>query len=85
MHNNFKTTYKMNNDLIQVVNKKSGEIYYCKGMTYAALVIGCQISQVKQMMMKIGSCKYDNDWELKMIDGSNIKWKYINTGLPYEE
>lgn len=61
------------NDLFKLTNLKTGEVVHCMNVFNACQVAG--IVPSKQYYFMLG--RVYNDWQLSVIDGSEIKWKDI--------
>lgn len=67
---------KIDNRLIKITNKDSGEYRYFTKDSYVQLYIGCSQSSIPQI--KTGATLKYKNWKYELVDGSQIKWKDIN-------
>lgn len=67
---------KRDNFLMKFTNEDTGEYRYFTKDSYARQWIGCSITALGQIQSGT-SLKYKN-WKYELVDGSEIKYKYIN-------
>lgn len=62
---------KRDNNLIKVTNLKTNEVWWCTKTTYASRIMNCTPASVFLD-------KYKDDFNVVLVDGSEVKWKDIN-------
>lgn len=67
---------KRDDFLIRITNTETGEFKYFTKDTYAQSWIGCSLTALQQIKTDT-SLKYKK-WKYDLIDGAEIKYKYIN-------
>lgn len=67
---------KRDNNVIQITNTETGEVHYFTKDTYVQHCIGC--TQSAMPLIKAGKSVRFPQWKYEIVDGGEIKYKYIN-------
>lgn len=68
----------MNNKLLKAENKTNNVVWYFTNLSKAAVALGIQQNLLTYYINRNKECK---GWYFEWIDGSDIKYKYINPSI----